>query len=102
MHHQIYATVKKAKTSDEPSKKVKASGAPAKRAETSDAPAKRQRQLMLQQKGRKNNRKWFRISSLLTVLASFPFISINTPGNTISIDIVAGVAWCTTIFTAGF
>ena len=101
MHHQIYAAVKKAKTSDEPSKKVKASGAPAKRVETSDAPAKRQRQLMLQQKGRKN-RKWFRISSLLTVLASFPFISINTPGNTISIVIVAGVAWSTTIFTAGF
>ena len=39
MHHQIYAAVKKAKTSDEPSKKVKTSGAPAKKEETIDAPA---------------------------------------------------------------
>ena len=43
-----------------------------------------------------------RISTLLTIIASFPLISIKTTENTRSIEVVAGVVWSTTVFTASF
>ena len=43
-----------------------------------------------------------RISTLLTILASFPLISINTTENTGSVDAVTGVVWSTTVYAASF